>query len=214
MQEVHINAKDAISKLENLRRQLSESQVHSGVRMAINDATRWGKTRVKDAIRQVYNIKAQRITDSNRKKGLSIILATNNNLTAKITAGHTPANMGSLSGTRVTQKKGVSVEVQKGKRKTIPSAFRLYATKGQKGASFYPTTDSKAVIFARGKYGKPKFIFQKPRKPIAPITSLSVATAAHNTNAIKAYEPKVSAYYEKRLIHHLERIVSDAVNNS
>lgn len=210
MQEITIDTKEAISKLDNLRQQLSEAQISASMRMAMNDATRWGKTRVKDAIREVYNIKSQRITDNSPKKGLSILLATNSNLTAKINAGHIPANLSSIQGTRLT-KKGVSVEVKKGQRKPIQSAFRLFTQKGAKGAVSFQAEGSKAVIFARGKYGKPSFIFQKARKPIASMSSVSVATAALNTNAIKRYEPKVSQYYEKRLIHQLERAIDNAV---
>ena len=202
MNEIQIDTREAIQRLDSLRRQLTEKQVAEAMRMAMNDATRWGRTRVKDAIRDVYNIKATRITDSNPKKGLSVKFASNNNLEAHIRVGHIPANMASLSGTRAPKGKAVSVEVTKGQRKTIPSAFALKVSKGIKGASGSGLTN---VIFARGKRGKPKHVFGKPRLPIASLSSLSVATAAANTKAIKRYEPLISQRYQAQLLRQLER---------
>ena len=209
MNNIEIDARDAISKLKHLQSQLTQREVASATRIAMNDATRWGKTRVKDAIRTQYNLKPGRITDSNPKKGLSLSLATTDNLTARIKAGHTPANLGSFTGTRFPKGRGVSIEIKRGQRKTIASGFRLKVSSGVQGAS---GTGDKAVAFARGRYGKPGFQFGKARKPISALSSISVATAAANTNAIKKYEPAVSQRFQEQLVRQLNRMIDKGIS--
>jgi hypothetical protein len=204
MNNIEIDTREAIAKLKHLQSQLTASEVASATRMAINDATRWGKTRVKEAIRTQYNLKPGRITDSNPKKGLSVGLATNDNLTARIKAGHTPANLSSFVGTKFPKGRGVSVEIRKGQRKNIASGFGLKVSTGVQGAS---GTGDRAVAFARGRYGNPRFQFGKARKPMSALSSISVATAAANTNAIKHYEPAVSQRFQEQLIRQLNRLI-------
>jgi hypothetical protein len=201
----NIDCRDAIAKLKQLENQLSKAKVDRATAMAINDAARFGKTRVKDAIRAVYNMKQARILDKDPKRGLTIKFADALTKTAKINAGHRPANFASFTGTRFT-KKGLSVEVKKGSRKPIPSAFRLGVTKGIKGAA---SSGETAVAFARGTYGKPKFVFGKERKPINPPRSISTATAALNIKVQEKYGEAIQQQYQKRLIHHMQRMLSN-----
>lgn len=103
----------------------------------------------------------------------------------------------------------VSVEVVKGQRKTIPTAFMLGVTKGQKGAKF---TGSKAVIFARGSWGKPDFDWSKKRMPIAPLHTVSIATAALHSNVQKQWAPKIKTRAESELYRQAKRLLQEAAN--
>ncbi len=175
----------------------------TATRMAMNDAAKYGRTRVKDAIRDIYTMKPSRILDSNEERGLKFRPASNNNLVAKITAGHRPANLASFTGNRFN-KRGISVQIKKGSNKQIGSVFKLKASKGISGAAAVGNT---SVAFARGLYGKPKFQFKRERKPINTLTSVSTATAALNSKAIEKYEPIVSQRYQQELVRQLKRLL-------
>jgi hypothetical protein len=220
---IKIDLRDGMHVLNELMKKLSPKQIADASRMALNEAARKGKTEVKNAILSVYNIKPSRITDSNRKKGLSIKPATNRDLTAEIDAGHLPTQLADANikfkGTAIAQgikikdgkvKKGnfskrskssVSVEVKKGDRKTLGSAF-VPGTATAGGTQMLTP-----LIFSRGKKGKPTFQFAKPRYPIDTLSSISVATAATNVNAKDKYEPTVRAYMQQRFVHHIQRMI-------
>lgn len=211
--------KDELNKLKKER-----LQIDVATRMALNEAVKKGKTEVKKSITEVYNIKPGSITDSNRKKGLSIKSATNKNLRAEVDAGHTPVNIGSLSkvkqvkqevgqnvafASNVKTKKtktvklarifkggGIQFELKKGSVKTLPSAFRVGKLNN--------------AVFARGKKKKIGFQFDKPRMPIDSVSTISVATAALNVDAQSKYTPVVEQYYAQRLEHHLKRMIDKA----
>lgn len=220
---IKLDIKDGMHELDKLMKKLSSKQITDAARMALNEAARKGKVEVKNAITSIYNIKPSRITDSNKKKGLSIKHATNKNLTAEIDAGHTPtqlsdanpkfksiaiaqsvkfkdgkASKGKLNKRSASQ---ISVEIVKGQRKTLATAFIPgRVTQGS-------TQTLTPLIFARGKKGKPTFKFGKSRYPIDTLSSISVATAATNVNAKEKYQPVVEAYMNKRFVHHIQRMV-------
>lgn len=209
--------------VQNELHKLKKENLNAGkaMRMAMNEAVRKGRTEVKKSITEFYNIKPGTVTDSNKKKGLSLKLATDKNLRAEVDAGHVPINISSLSkvkdlkvesarefafATNVKTKKtkvvklarifkggGIQVEVKKGEKKVLPSAFRVEKFNN--------------AVFARGKKNKIGFAFAKPRMPIDSISTLSIATAAQNTNAQQKYWPVVEAYYKQRLEYHLKRMV-------
>lgn len=210
-----VEAKIIKNELDKLKKYPANAQ--QAMRMAMNEAVRKGRTEVKKSITDVYNIKPGSISDPNKKKGLSLKLATNKNLHAEVDAGHTPVNIGSLSKVknsmkqnfafassvktkktktvklaRIFKKAGIQVEIKKGEVKTFPSAFRVEKLSN--------------AIFARGKRQKVGFKFDKPRMPIDSISTISVATAALNVNAQEKYTPVVEQYYQQRLDYHLKRM--------
>lgn len=210
--------------------QLSPSKVVQALRMALNDSVVKGRTMVRRSIQEVYNIKAARINDSNSKRGLSLKKATNSELQAEIRAGHIPLKLsemnpkytGSVIARNVSFKGGnarkgklikrstsaISVEVIKGQRKTLGSAFTIgVATNRVSGQQF-----ATSAIFARGKKGKPGFQFGKARFPIDSISSVSVATAATNTKSLDKYQDDINKYATDRFIHHVERLLKAADN--
>lgn len=214
-----IAAKIVKNELDKLKK--NNLNANKAMRMAMNESVRKGRTEVKKSITEFYNIKPGTITDSNKKKGLSLKLATDKNLRAEVDAGHVPINIGSLSGvkdlkvesarefafaTNVKTKKtkvvklarifkggGIQVEVKKGEKKVLATAFRI-----EKFGN---------AVFARGKKNKLGFAFAKPRMPIDSISTISIATAAHNTNAQQKYWPVVESYYKQRLDYHLNRLI-------
>src|SRR3954462_12715733 len=98
---IRVETKKATDNLKHLKDQLSQKEIAKATRMAINDSIRKGKTQVKSAITEIYNIKSSRIIDADRKKGLSVKAATDSNLTGELIAGHKPV---SLSETKVSFK--------------------------------------------------------------------------------------------------------------
>lgn len=180
---------------------------------------------VRRSIQEVYNIKASTINDDNKRKGLSIKKATGNDLSSQINAGHTPLKLsdmnpqfkGSTVARQVTYKGGkakagkavrrsisqISVEVIKGQRKVLGSAFTIGIASNAKTGQQFATT----AIFARGKKGKPGFEFGKPRFPIDSISTVSIGTAATNTKSLSKYDNELNAYASERFIHHVERLI-------
>jgi hypothetical protein len=220
---IQIDAREANAELERLKNKLSPGKIASATRMALNESIRKGKTQISKAVREVYNIKPSLLNDPNKKKGLSLKLASNNNLSAEVDAGHTPLGLENMapqySGTTVANKinfkngkakKGgaikrstgqISIEVIKGQRKTLGSAFAPGLVKGGSQAT--------NKLFARGKKGKPGFEFAKPRNPIDTISSISVATAAMNSKSAEKYDKTVQETLTNRSIHHLKRAAGE-----
>jgi hypothetical protein len=222
---IKVDVRQANRELEKLKKQVSSKQVASATKMALNDGVRKGKTEVKKSISSLYNISSSRIDDGNKKKGLSLKLATNDHLMAEVDAGHIPVNLSEASAkfkgetvaTKVSfrggkAKKGkaikrslgkISVEVIKGERKELETAFTIgRATHAATGQQFTTT-----AIFARGKKGKPDFKFGKSRLPIDSMSTVSVATAALNTDAQTKVQPIVNQHVTNRMIHHLKRAI-------
>lgn len=222
---IKVDTRQASKELQKLKKQVSPAKLASATKMALNDGVRKGKTEVRKSINSLYNISKSRIDDSNKKKGLSLKLATNDHLMAEVDAGHIPINLseaapkfkGETIATKISFKGGkakkgqairrstgkISVEIVKGERKTLETAFTIgratHATTGQQ----FSTT----AIFARGKKGKPDFKFGKKRLPIDSMSTVSVATAALNTNAQQQVQPIVNEHVERRMMHHLQRAI-------
>jgi hypothetical protein len=213
--------------LDQLKKQLSKEHVVKATRMAINDSIRKGKVETKKSITEIYNIKPSRINDSNKNKGLSTKLATNSNLSGEVDAGHIPINLSEASpkfkgvtvATQVKYKKGkasrgknikrstssISIEIIRGQRKTLSSAFTIgIATNPKTGNQF--TTPA---IFARGKRGKPTFAFGKKRYPIDSLSTISVATAALNVKAKEKVAPIINQFYQNSVERQMKRMIEN-----
>lgn len=215
---MNVTARVVQNELSKIHKQNMDAK--QAMRMAMNEAVRKGKTEIKRSITDLYNIKASKVTDSNKNKGLSLKLATNKNLRAEVDAGHIPINVSNFKikdlkvessrdfafASNVKSKKtktvklakvfrnaGVEVEIKKGEKKVLATAFRI-----EKFGN---------AVFARGKKQKLGFAFAKPRMPIDSISTISIATAAQNINAQQKYWPVVEAYYKQRLDYHLNRMI-------
>lgn len=207
------------------KEKLSPSQIAGAMRMAMNDSVRKGRTMVRRAVQSGYNIQANVINDKSPKKGLSIKFASGRDLSAEIRAGHTPLSIkdanprftGVQVASKVSYKGGkakkgkalrrstsqISIEIIKGQRKTLASAFTIGVGQHNGGTGQFGT----GQIFARGKKGKPGFVFAKPRYSIDSISTISVATAAANDRSLDQYGPEVNQHAQQRFIHHIERLI-------
>lgn len=202
---------------------LSPSQIAGAMRMAINESLTKGRTMVRRSLQDAYNIKTARVNDE--KKGLSLKKATNKDLTGQINASHTPIAIKDMNpkfkGVAIAQqvsfkngraKKGkilrrstsqISIEVIKGQRKTIDSAFTIArGTNASNGQQF-----GTPAIFARGKRGKPDFKFSKSRLPIDSLSTVSVGTAATNKRSLDQYDGPINSYAQQRFVYHIERLI-------
>lgn len=208
---------------------LSPSQIAMAMRMALNDGVRKGRTMVRKEIQTRYAFSASLLNDKKEAVGLSLKMATNRDLTAKINAGNTPISLSNANpkfkgiavGYRLRQdkKKGtvskgkafkrsvgqVSVEVIRGKRLPLRSVFTVGKALNVKSGNVAFTS----ALFARGKKekGKAKFTFGKDRYPIDTLSTVSIGTAALNKETLAKYEGPVSEYAQSRFLHHVERLI-------
>lgn len=210
---------------ERAKSKLSSMQIVAAMRMSINEGLTKGKTMVRRGTQGVYNLKTSVLNDE--KKGIFIKRATNGNLTGYINAVHKPLSIaeadpqfkGSTIAQHVSFKNGkarkgkvikrsvstISIEVLKGQRKTISSAFVPgVVTHGTSGMQFGTT-----AIFARGQRGKPGFVFGKSRYPIDKITTVSPGTATTNSRSMDQWQRPVTEYAQQRFVYHLERLIKE-----
>ncbi len=209
---------------EKAKAKLSSSQIASAMRMAINESLTKGRTEVRKGIQETYNMRTALLNDE--KTGLRIKKAKGYNLTGDISASHKPVPIseanpkfksvtigqkfgkgkdGSINkGAKIKRSVGqISVEVIKGQRKTINTAFVPgRATNSQTGQQSFTS-----AIFARGKRGTPGFKFGKQRMPIDVISTVSPGTAATNERSVEQYQGVVTEYANKRFVHHIERLI-------
>lgn len=209
-----------IQGLDQLTRMASNisRNTTAATRIAINTSIRWGRTRIREDISQEYNVKLGRLYASDRKKGLNTKLATTGKLEGEITAGHQPISLHQFNGTKASSERtsvsrfgkggtrttirraaGISVEVKKGKRQTINSAFFVRKKTN--------------VVFARGRYNPKGFVFRKRREttgmdmPITGLNTTSVATMALTKRVFNRWQGPIQRKYEEELKRQLKRLL-------
>jgi hypothetical protein len=231
-----ISVKDAEKAIKEAEQQYSRSKVAGAIRMALNDTARTGKVAVRKSIQDLFNIKNSRINDTNPKKGLSVSFATNNKLEAEIRAGHIPVNLINITGVKLEAQqtgqefsyastikrrktkavkgkktysgRGISLEIFKGDRKNIPTAFTVGKFRHFKSGSAVSIPST--AVFARGQKGKPGFQFGKARMPIDSLSTVSIGTASINSKAQDKYGDKVNTYCLQRLLKNLNSLGTSA----
>ncbi|MCG2614883.1 hypothetical protein LZZ85_11345 [Terrimonas sp. NA20] len=225
-----VKAKLDTKVFREARWKLSDTQIRQALRMSLNDAVIKGRTMVRRSAQEVYNVKASAFNDKSNKKGLTLDKATTSKLTARIIAGHTPIRLSDMNpkyegkavATQVKYNKKtgkaqrgkvvkrstsqISVEIIKGKRKTLGSAFTIGIAKHAQSGNQFATT----AIFARGKKGKPGFEFGKSRYPIDSMSAISVATSVMNKKTLGKYDRELNKYASDRFEHHVKRLVKKA----
>lgn len=202
---------------------LSPMQIVSAMRMAINEGLTKGKTLIRKQTQDIYNIKPSVLNDE--KRGIFLRRASNSNLTGYINASHKPLPLkdadpkykGSTIAQHVSFKNGkarkgkvikrsvsiITVEVLKGSRKPLGPAFVPGVAAHYKTGMQFGT----AAIFARGKYGKTKFEFAKPRYPISVLNTVSPGTATTNSRSLDKWHGPVNEYAQQRFVYHIERLL-------
>ncbi len=213
---IKIDSKAARDILINdLAKPLAPEQVKRATSRAINHTLGVIKTDVNKSIRSIYNLSAADVRDN-----LEIRKATLENLKGFIKANRAPLSVSkfnpvsiSLSGSGFirgsidrkskgfafkktkSDKVGVSIQVLKGERKNIGSAFMLLQGSG------------KGSVMARGNYSTgSNFNFTKPRLPIEGLNSISIYGATLHSKVTSVVMPLGSEKYTERLIHELRYI--------
>ena len=212
---IEVSVKAETEKIISNFSQLSASQIANAITGAINRTLMKGRTVARKAVKDEYNIPQRymdRIDKINAKKA---------NLTGYIVANATPIPMDAFDPKFENQKsvlsitrrgeqkvkakkkgdvaKGVSIEVHKGSRETIPFAFMI--------------SGAKPRVFARGQYrsgGGFGFIQRHTREkksgsdtPIKPLLSVTVHAAVINDDVEKKIADEIIVYYPQRLQHEL-----------
>lgn len=195
---ITINVKEALDKLKNAEKQLSGKQLATATSRSINETILKARTDARKEVKALYNIPQKNLA------GINIHKATVRTLSANLYASASPIPMDAFSprfqtptkSITVSRKgeqkerqfkkpkknisKGVSIEVLKGKRESVPYAFMV--------AGAAPR------VFARGEYrkgGTYGFIqrFKRVNKegndtPIKPLVSVTVHAAVVNDKAL------------------------------
>lgn len=145
--------------LKVLINQLSSEQLNKASVRAINVAIRKAKTRYKKEVSRVYNIPFRNLEDTKERGMGGSLISSNNarysNLRAEVIGIGRP-----ISFTRFAKKfskKGVEIEIKRGRKFLFPSAFKIKSNK-------HPTLAN--LVWSRGKYQNGNFAFGKERMPI------------------------------------------------
>lgn len=214
---IEIETKQATERLKNMNEALSQREIAKAITRALNYSVSRVNTQAGREIRKQYNIKTYDLA-----KQTKTISANTRTLTAAIagqmqtmslnafgaksiqmSAGgvktalrRTSGKYGAFYGKKVSRgKMGVYVEILKGQKVTIPSAFMGFWNK--KGSV------SNGAIFARGEYGSGGFEFTKGRGKITKLKTKSVYWMLLNPETAKPLTDKGMDTYEQRLIHEL-----------
>lgn len=210
---IEIRTDLAAKELEKKLQALYPPMAHKAINRAINKALGKANTEVNREIRTVYNIALRDLNDKNNKV---LRNSTENSLTGTINASMVPLSLskfnpsfvsdrvigGKYSSLVKTQKGkstqvkrgklGVTVEIIKGQKEHLPSAFQLF----RGGASGAP-------IMARGTYGSNGFEWAKPRLPISKLNSKSVFYSIFSGDVERNVNNIVAWYYPERLLHEI-----------
>lgn len=206
---------DAIKKIQENYSQMSEAHLHKAISNALNRSAQQARTAAGREIRNVYNISATQVN-----KELKVRYSQPRTLTARVVASGSPLSLTNFSPkqelatetvkfdrqgrvtrttrkTRKAPKSGVSFEVKKGNRETLPTAFIQTANGG-------------TTIFARGVYkGEGDgFEFGKARLPIAKMTTTSIPLMFANDDVMIPAGRHAEDFFIKRVDHEINFIMS------
>lgn len=221
---IRVNVAFATKRLSDSFKKLSKAEVAKATSIAINKSLLKGRTEARTQVKRIYNIPQKNLKDINIEK------ATIRTLSGYVYASRKPIPMdafqprfdvvkgGVVKGIQTISKRGisksqivktkarqngVSIEVKKGDRTSVPYAFLLPGTKPR--------------VFARGKYepgnGRYGFLQRHTREEnnngndsVKPLASVTVFAAVINKDAIKRIERVVMQDYERNLMTALRHL--------
>lgn len=218
---VTVIVKDAIKKISENFKELSGEQIKKAATNAINRTLNKGRTEARKEVKQQYNIPQKNL------KGINQQNANKNNLTGYLFASSKPIPSDAFApkfetgGATISISKkgvhkvkqnsknktanaGVSIEVIRGQRQTIPFAFLIRTAKPR--------------VFARGAYrsgGSFGFIQRHKRTnksgsdtPLASLLSVTIYAAIINNKVEARLSNTITDYYGQRLEHELNYLLS------
>lgn len=208
---LEIVTKDAQAKIADLMQGLSKAEVDKATARAINYTLARVDTATGREIRKIYNVKLSDVKDQTAQRKATpqtvtgMLLANKN--TMSLAMFNPVFHKGSVTTRFVGSKKkggfasqrttrgssGVTVEILKGQKQTIASAWlRLFGS-------------GKAAVFARGTYGTKGFNFGKERLPIQALKTKSIYFAIQNTKASEGIANAAEDVYQDRIIHEITK---------
>lgn len=205
--------KNSMDKFKKEINAVSGKKLHEITSRAINHTSGKVNTQLNRNIRKVYRISLSDLNDTNQKL---TVKSNSSTLSAFIFANKVPLSLSkfnpvqfnagvktSFKGSKktggfVSQKtksknSGVQIEVVKGKKEIIPSAFLLFAKSG------------KAAVFARGEYGGDSFEFGKARLPITHLNTKSVYFAIGDRTVMSDIPDLIHNSMYQRMLHEIKR---------
>ncbi len=209
---IEIRTQQAAEALEAKLKALYHKDAATAINRAINRTLSIANTKVNKEIRSAYNIALADLNDNEQKL---IKKSSEAYLTGTINANIMPLSLSKFNPTwtrdRVfgnrsfltkTQKGrtkkvkrgdlGVAVEILKGHKEQLPSAFQLFKAGG-------------APVFARGVYnGSDGFKWGQARKPISKLNTKSIYFAIFSADIEKRVHDLIVQYYPERLAHEIE----------
>lgn len=210
---IEIVTKDAQAKLADAMKGLSKPEIDKATARAINFTLARVDTASNREIRKVYNLKQADVRDQTQQRKATpqnvtgLLLANKNTLniskfdpvfrkgsvTTRFMGSRKNGGFASSKTTRSKGASGVTVEILKGKKETISSAWLSIFGSG------------KSAVFARGTYGSKGFDFGKERLPIQALKSKSIYWAIQNTKAAPGIVQSAEDVYQDRLIHEITK---------
>jgi hypothetical protein len=209
---IEINTSVAARDLETKLKSLYSGDQNKAINRAINRSLEMANAEANRQIRSVYNIALKDLTDKDNKL---IKKSSESTLTGTINASIRPLSLskfnpewtrdrvaGNRSFLTKTKKNktikikrgdvGLKIEILKGRKESIPSAFLLFKNGG-------------TPVMARGVYGNDGFIFGSSRLPISKLNTKSVFYTLMNDDIQKALNQKITDVYPARLLQELEK---------
>jgi hypothetical protein len=204
---IEINVDQPVEQLRQVQRDMLAGDYTRAIRTALNDSITRGRSRLASIILQHYNETA--FTPTAVRSGLIIERARQNNLTARIYVSGKPLSLSYFSPRKTA--KGITVEVIKGRRKLLKSAFRV-----QFGGS------GRSWVVAKGKYAKGGFEWRKERVkpypasdlPVSRLVSVSLpgTVMSDQVGTLQELGQDLERYYPTRLEYHVNAIQHRQVN--
>jgi hypothetical protein len=224
---ITIDTKDAQNKLSELTAQLTAAEIRKATSRAINHTLNKARTASATEIRKRYNMKA-----SDAKRSMSIRKAHISNQTgylsassavtplhqfnprqttnSGVTTSRTSKGWRSRKGRAPKSGGGVTIQIIRGRRIRIPSAFIVFSS----GIS--------GIVMARGKYQDQSFAFRRGRgsrvrssgndNPISSLVSVSVFSASIDSNVQERMSPQITEAYNERIAHEMSVIIRKIVD--
>lgn len=191
---IQVDAREAIRKLNDQYGYISNDKRKLAVARAINHTMAKAKTQVSREIRNIYTVDARTLN-----KALSQIKADRLTLTGMIKAKGKPLPLAVFRARQ--NKKGVSIEIKKGRRKLFPGVFLATMKSGH--------TD----VMVRGKYSQGKIARRHKRirptgndLPITAMAGVSIPSQLSNKIIIQSLNKSINEMFPQRLSHELKRV--------
>lgn len=223
---IKLDIRDAELKFRELARELNGHEMRQATARAINHTIAKARTTASQEIRGRYNLKA-----ADAKRSMVIRRANVNKQSGELDAATrtTPLSQfnprettsagvvttrgakGAYRSRKVKRPKesGVTVEIIRGRRVRIPSAFLMF-------------NNSNGAVVARGKYSTSRvFQFRRGKGsrirstgndlPIGSLVTVSVYAASINDTVQARMTPKVMTDYDQRIQHEMRHILNTRV---